>query len=111
MPRCGPDDSGTVPVVHEKLQAKRFLVSGMVQGVGYRFFVQRVAERIGVRGYVMNRRDGRVEIYALGSAEQLHSLRVELERGPSMASVSAVEELAAEFMPRYADGFSIEHDW
>jgi len=52
-----------------------------------------------------------VEVYALGSAEQLQSLRVELERGPSMASVSAVEELAAEFMPRYADGFSIEHDW
>lgn len=95
----------------EKPQAKRFLVSGMVQGVGYRFFAQRVAERIGVPGYVMNRRDGRVEVYAIGSAEQLRTLRVELERGPRMASVSAVEELDAEFQPRYADGFSIEHDW
>lgn len=95
----------------EKPQAKRFLVSGMVQGVGYRFFAQRVAERLGVRGYVMNRRDGRVEVYALGSAEQLRALRAELERGPGMASVSAVEESAAEFLPLYADGFSIEHDW
>jgi len=97
--------------VHEKPQAKRFLVSGMVQGVGYRFFALRVAERVGVRGYVMNRRDGRVEVYAIGSAEQLRALRAELERGPRMASVSAVEELAAEFQPRYADGFSVEHDW
>lgn len=97
--------------MEEKPQAKRFLVSGMVQGVGYRFFAQRVAERIGVRGYVMNRRDGCVEVYALGSAEQLRTLRAELERGPHMASVSGIEELAAEFLPRYADGFSIEHDW
>ena len=97
--------------MHEKLQAKRFLVSGFVQGVGYRYFAQRAADRIGVHGYVKNRHDGRVEVYALGSAEQLAALRAELQRGPRMASVSGVEEQDAEFLPQYAGEFSIEHDW
>ena len=92
-------------------QAKRFLVSGMVQGVGYRFFAQRAAGRIGVCGYVKNRGDGRVEVYAIGTPEQLQALRAELERGPRMASVSAVEEQEAEILPQHAADFSIEHDW
>jgi acylphosphatase len=97
--------------VPEKPQAKRFLVSGMVQGVGYRFFVQRVAERLRVAGYVMNRRDGRVEVYAIGPGESLEALRAELEQGPRGASVSAVREEDVEYQPRYARGFLIEHDW
>ena len=97
--------------MHEKSQAKRFVVSGFVQGVGYRYFAQRVAERLGVCGYVKNRRDGRVEVYALGTPEQLQALHAELERGPRMASVSGVEAQDAEFLPRYAGGFSVEHDW
>lgn len=95
----------------ENPQAKRFLVSGMVQGVGYRFFVQRVAERLGVAGYVMNRRDGRVEVYAIGSSALLEALRAEIERGPHGASVSGVTEEDAEYQPRFARSFSIEHDW
>lgn len=98
-------------LVPEILQAKRFVISGMVQGVGYRFFAQRAAGRIGVRGYVKNRRDGRVEVYAVGTPEQLLALRAELERGPHMAGVSGVEEQDAEFLPQYAGEFSIEHDW
>ena len=92
-------------------QARRFYVSGIVQGVGYRFFAQRVAERLGIAGYVKNLRDGRVEVYAIGSGEQLRALRDELERGPRAASISGVVEEAAEVLPRYAGGFSIEHDW
>ena len=95
----------------ETLQAKRFLVSGMVQGVGFRFFAQRAAGRIGVRGYVKNRGDGRVEVYAVGTPEQLQALRAELERGPQMASISGVEEQEAELLPQHAADFSIEHDW
>ena len=83
----------------------------MVQGVGFRFFAQRVAERLRIAGYVKNLRDGRVEIYAIGAAEQLGALRAELERGPRGASVDAVAEEEAEILPRYAGGFSIEHDW
>ena len=83
----------------------------MVQGVGYRFFAQRVAERLGLAGYVKNLRDGRVEVYAIGTTDQLHSLRAELERGPRAASVSTVaEEEAAVALP-YSNGFGIEHDW
>jgi len=97
--------------VPKTLQAKRFHISGMVQGVGYRFFAQRVAEGLGVAGYVKNLHDGRVEVYAIGSSEQLDALRAELERGPRAASIEAVEEESAEVLPRYAGRFSIEQDW
>jgi acylphosphatase len=94
--------------VHPKPQAKRFYVSGEVQGVGFRWFAQRTAGRIGVCGYVKNRRDGRVEVYALGTPEQLGALRAELEGGPGI--VSSVVEQDAEFLPRYAADFSIEFE-
>ncbi len=83
----------------------------MVQGVGYRFFVQRVAARLGVAGYVKNLRDGRVEVYAIGPPEPLRSLRTELARGPVGASVTGVAEEPAEFDSRYEKTFGIEHDW
>ena len=83
----------------------------MVQGVGYRFFAQRAAERLGLGGYVKNLRDARVEVYAIGSSAQLNALRAELERGPRAAVIEAVREEAAEVLPRYAARFSIEHDW
>jgi acylphosphatase len=97
--------------VPKTLQAKRFYVSGMVQGVGFRFFAQRAADCLGVTGYVKNMRDGRVEVYAIGQGEQLRALRAELERGPRSASISEVAEEDAEILPRYAGQFSIEHDW
>ena len=83
----------------------------MVQGVGYRFFAQRVAGRIGVAGYVKNLRDGRVEVYAIGTAEQLRGLRDELKRGPRAAEVSDVNEEEQPVNPQFADGFGIEHEW
>ncbi len=91
-----------------ELQAKRYLVSGLVQGVGFRIFAVRVAQRIGVAGYTRNLSDGRVEVYALGDATQLAALYEELERGPRLSSVSGVEQEDAEVLPRFADGFSIE---
>ena len=83
----------------------------MVQGVGFRFFAQRVADHLGIPGYVKNLRDGRVEVYVIGTAKQLGALREALERGPSAASVSAVTEEDVEVLPRYASRFFIEHDW
>ncbi len=83
----------------------------MVQGVGYRFFVQRVAARLGLAGYVKNLRDGRVEVYAIGLREPLRSLRAELARGPVGASVNGVAEEPAELDSRYEKNFDIEHDW
>ena len=90
--------------------SKRFFVAGGVQGVGFRFFVERTATSLAVKGYVRNLMDGRVEVYAIGSAEQMESLRIALRRGPRMASVQRVEELDAEFERDYATEFSIEAD-
>jgi acylphosphatase len=96
--------------VHDIQQAKRYFVSGMVQGVGYRFFAQRAAEWLGVAGYVRNLRDGRVEVYAVGRPRALLELRAELERGPRGAEVSNVTEEQAEIDPEFARGFSVEYD-
>ncbi len=94
----------------ENVQARRYWISGQVQGVGFRFFAVRVAQRLGVAGYTRNLRDGRVEVYALGDPEQLAVMRQELERGPRGAMVSEVSEEAAAVLQRYADGFSIEYE-
>jgi acylphosphatase len=92
------------------LQARRFFVSGIVQGVGFRFFAERVAGRLGIAGYVKNLRDGRVEVYAIGSEEQLRALRGELKRGPSAASVDEVGEVEEAILQEYANGFGVDFD-
>jgi acylphosphatase len=97
-------------VVSEELSAKRYYVSGMVQGVGYRYFVERVAFRLKLAGYVRNLRDGRVEVYAIALKDSHALLRRELERGPGAASVSNVAEEEATSEAEYASGFSIEFD-
>jgi acylphosphatase len=88
--------------------AKRFYVSGTVQGVGFRFFTERVAARLGIAGYVKNTFDGRVEVYAIGNAAQLDALRGELRRGPRTASVGDVTEADADVVPGFSNGFTIE---
>jgi acylphosphatase len=96
--------------VHKERGAKRYYVSGMVQGVGYRYFARRAALQLGVAGYVRNLRDGRVEVYAAGSAVELAALRIELKRGPRSAIVSSVTEEEASLDPQFAQTFSIEHE-
>ena len=93
-----------------EILAKRFRVSGEVQGVGFRFFAERVAGRLGVAGYVKNLFDGRVEVYAIGNAPQLESLASELRRGPRTARVDQIEEIDAGILPEYSNGFTIEQD-
>jgi len=90
--------------------AKRFYVSGTVQGVGFRFFTERVAARLGIAGYVKNTFDGRVEVYAIGNAAQFEALGNELRRGPRMARVDHVTEEEAELLPSFSNGFTIERD-
>lgn len=94
----------------DERQARRFFVSGAVQGVGYRFFAQRAAERLGVTGYVKNLRDGRVEVYALAQEAVLERLRTELQRGPGASRVSGVEEKDASIDQRFTLKFSVEYD-
>jgi acylphosphatase len=90
--------------------AKRFYISGVVQGVGFRFFAQRKAASIGLGGYTKNLRDGRVEVYAIGSERELAELRRELVRGPEAASVSGVSDVEATVEPKYEENFTIEYD-
>ncbi len=73
--------------------ARKFLISGEVQGVGYRFFAQRAAARHQVRGYVRNLRDGRVEALAEGDAASVEAFKHDLATGPAYASVANVEEI------------------
>ena len=94
----------------EAQQARRFFVSGMVQGVGFRFFTRDEADRLRVNGYVRNLRDGRVEVYAIGNGTQLARLRAALERGPRGAMVDHVAEEVAGVDPRYDNDFSITYD-
>jgi acylphosphatase len=96
--------------MHQTQVARRYYVSGMVQGVGYRYFARQLAQRLGIAGYVKNLRDGRVEVYAIGPASVLASLRTELERGPNGASVSSVTEEDVPIDPKFSARFSVERD-
>jgi acylphosphatase len=96
--------------VADERVAKRFFVSGNVQGVGFRFFARRAAERLGLTGYTKNLRDGRVEVYVVGASDLLEALRSELRRGPRTAQVSGVVEERAPIDPRFAQEFSIEYE-
>jgi acylphosphatase len=96
--------------VHDTQLAKRYYVSGLVQGVGYRYFAQRAARRLGLAGYVRNLRDGRVEVYAAGAAAALDQLRMELEHGPRSAQISSVTEEVATPDPEFTSGFTVEYD-
>ena len=73
-------------------QARRFVVRGRVQGVGFRWFVEREAHVLGVSGWVRNNADGSVEVLAQGTRDQLLGLRSRLRQGPRAARVDEVEE-------------------
>jgi len=73
-------------------QAKRWFISGRVQGVGFRYFVQKRAAELGVAGWARNLDDGRVEVYAVGPPKKLSDLAAALHAGPAMSDVRMVEE-------------------
>lgn len=79
-----------------RLQTRRFLVRGRVQGVGFRWFVEREAHLLQVAGWVRNNPDGSVEVLATGTRDQLMGLKSRLLEGPRAARVDDVEELEAE---------------
>jgi acylphosphatase len=72
-------------------QARRFLVRGRVQGVGFRWFVEREAFVLRIAGWVRNNSDGTVEILAQGTRDQLAGLHSRLREGPRAARVDNVE--------------------
>jgi acylphosphatase len=81
------DTSGT-PAPRQRLHA---IIRGTVQGVGYRWFVQRVAARLELEGWVANRADRSVEVVAEGPGEALDALLASLEDGPPSSSVRSVD--------------------
>ncbi|MDO5054008.1 MAG: acylphosphatase [Pasteurella oralis] len=71
---------------------KQFFVHGVVQGVGFRYFTWQEATKIGIKGYVRNRKDGSVEVVAFGSQPQLQQLYHWLKQGPRTARVEYVSK-------------------
>lgn len=69
----------------------RLVVKGVVQGVGYRYFVRKAAVDLGVAGYVRNRFDGSVEVVAEGDRAKVSALIDHLRMGPRFASVEGVD--------------------
>jgi acylphosphatase len=96
--------------VRDALRSKRYYVSGTVQGVGFRYFVEHAARQLDLSGYVRNLSDGRVEVYAIGLRASLSVLRQELQHGPRGAFVSRVDEEEAPFESQFSESFSIEYD-
>lgn len=84
---------------------RRYLVRGVVQGVGFRWWTRSVAERIGVAGAVRNLADGSVEVRARAEPQRLEQLAIALRDGPPGARVDSVEEQEEENVP--SDGFEI----
>jgi acylphosphatase len=90
--------------------ARRYIVRGRVQGVGYRWFVDYEARQLGLAGWVRNNFDGTVEVLAMGSEQQQTALRRKLQKGPRAARVDEVQELAAEPVAGLTT-FRIEGAW
>jgi acylphosphatase len=89
-----------------------FLIQGRVQGVGFRWFVQREASELALRGWVRNTEDGHVEVVAAGDAEDVDELRTTLRRGPRGSRVDRIiEHSLTESEAQGLTSFRIEGAW
>jgi acylphosphatase len=84
---------------------RRYFVSGRVQGVGFRWFVEKEANGLGLSGWTRNISDGRVEVLASGTQAQQEALLARLHVGPRSSEVRGVE--VNEEAPTKVAGFSI----
>jgi acylphosphatase len=89
-----------------KTIARRYFVRGRVQGVGYRYFVERIASELSLTGYARNLDDGRVEVYVVGAPERIAEASGCWSKGPRWAEVRGVDEQEAPVL-KYS-GFHIE---
>ena len=87
--------------------ARKLLISGEVQGVGFRYFTQRSAAKHQVRGYVRNLPDGRVEAWVQGSENAVAAFTDDVAAGPRFSNVTDIEELVVEPTNEYST-FRIE---
>ena len=88
--------------------SRLFIVTGRVQGVGFRFFTLQEAGKIGVKGYVRNRLEGSVEVVATGTEAQIAALRNRLQQGPHYSSVQNLVEQPYQGDETF-DNFAIRH--
>jgi acylphosphatase len=92
------------------IEARRFVVRGRVQGVGFRWFVEREAHVLGISGWVRNNSDGSVEVLAQGTRDQISGLQSRLRQGPRAARVDSVDQ--TEVRPSAnISSFRIEGAW
>ncbi|MGA7377701.1 MAG: acylphosphatase [Candidatus Sulfotelmatobacter sp.] len=92
------------------IEARRLVIRGRVQGVGFRWFVEREAHTLGIAGWVRNNADGSVEVLAQGTRDQLFALHSRLREGPRAARVDGVEESEAHPVAGL-NSFRIEGAW
>ena len=84
-----------------------FRVTGLVQGVGFRWWTRRKAVELGLRGTVINLNDGSVEVHAAGPPEAVAAFARLLDQGPPGAGVQSVERVPSR-LPIPTDSFTIE---
>jgi len=82
-------------------------VSGVVQGVGFRWFVRERARRLGLAGWVRNLPDGNVEVAAAGDEQQLQLLRADLQQGPRGAAVERLQDVKCPLVEPLSEPFQI----
>lgn len=90
--------------------ARTYVISGRVQGVGYRYFAEGFARQLGIRGYVKNLWGGSVEVYAIGDEVSLAEFKRRLAEGPRSAHVKGIEESEEAINNSYSS-FVIEGGW
>ncbi len=99
-----------MPPTEKPIEARRFFVRGRVQGVGFRWFVEREAHILGIAGWVRNNHDGSVEVHAQGTRDQLSGLHGRLREGPRAARVDVVDVSEASAVAELVS-FRIEGAW
>jgi acylphosphatase len=90
------------------IRRKHYLLSGRVQGVGFRYFAYRLARELGLNGWVRNLPDGTVEIEAQGEEDRLDQFLLEIKSGPQLAIVKDISIETRHNLERY-ENFTIEN--
>jgi acylphosphatase len=85
------------------MERRGYRITGHVQGIGYRYFANRRAQELNLRGWVCNREDGSVEVQVEGAADQLHAFESLLREGPSSGRVTDLERIEANKGEAYPD--------
>ena len=107
MNRTGAAHFSVREMEHTKMRSLRIIISGMVQGVGYRYFAKRVADSLAVKGWVRNMPDGRVEVLAQVVDEDTEERFVQaLKEGPPGGHVTGINRTPLENCKKY-DSFEI----